>query len=418
MPHPVAGLTLQTSFPSDFWTEELHATPTTPTAVNSSRIKDDYKYPPEKACWLGNVPEDLNEEDLRALFKYVDIISVAFLRRSRCAFVNLASQEQVDEAVKLYHDAVVKGAHLVVRARRPPEDKRVAIVPTSNPVTAEEELDIRKLFDPPVFHAYFIQRAVNVESLIQSVFSGVWTVASRHIDQINAAFVAYNHVWFISVLGNRIWGYARMESEIHHASPDLSLRSSSTVSFQPNLELGSTPTGSPVYSPFHETLTQSDPFRVRWIVSDVQMPMNAIDDLRNMACGGELVRRCHDGTQLETRCGEVLTARVVAWIKHRPLLEKRYDVSRTPQFPAEFARRFGHEDVFAASPAANRVPQNTPIEVFFPHTRDDLDLTGLGQYLEKTILNSRTTSPDKPEKIEKNSWARNKSSSGTLTDPF
>jgi len=405
------GLSLNTSISAKEEPWGVTSTPTTPTAVSIQapqvqRPKSDdfsHKWAPEKAVWIGNVADDVTEADLKSLFKKVEIQSIAFLRKSRCAFVNLSSQEEVEQAVQLYHDAVVKGGHLVVRARRWPEDKKTASGPPSHipspsrsvtpPLTAEDELEIRKLFEPPVYHAYFVQRAVDIESLVQSVFTGTWTVASRCIDQLNAAFVAHNHVWLVYILGSRVWGYARMESEIHHASPRVDNRS---------IRLDGLTTG---YSPFHEALTQSTPFRIRWICSDVGMPMTALDDVRNMYAGGEVVRRSHDGTQLETRAGEVVTARIIAWFKYRGVVEKRFvePVPRSPQtaFPVEFSRRFGPENVHqVASPLPSRVPQNTPTQVSFP-TRLDMDtqLHNLSDYLQKTVLDSRSASPEKDMRV-------------------
>ncbi|KAJ3299480.1 hypothetical protein HK104_008750 [Borealophlyctis nickersoniae] len=48
-----------------------------------------------KAMWVGNLPVNVTEQAIRQHFSALDVVSIANLTRSRCAFINLKSQDAV-----------------------------------------------------------------------------------------------------------------------------------------------------------------------------------------------------------------------------------------------------------------------------------------------------------------------------------
>ncbi|KAJ3035801.1 hypothetical protein HDV00_003381 [Rhizophlyctis rosea] len=80
-----------------------------------------------KALWVGNLPPNVTEEEIRMFFGECEIVSVANLVRSRCAFLNLRSEPGVHEAVRRYNDTNFNGCLIVCRPRlhRVERDRRI-----------------------------------------------------------------------------------------------------------------------------------------------------------------------------------------------------------------------------------------------------------------------------------------------------
>jgi RNA recognition motif-containing protein len=82
------------------------------------------------SIYVGNLPYEIGEEDLREVFAEYGTVSRVQLAidretgRSRgCAFVEMESQEQETAAIEALHRTELMGRQLEVRKARPKEEK-------------------------------------------------------------------------------------------------------------------------------------------------------------------------------------------------------------------------------------------------------------------------------------------------------
>lgn len=203
-----------------------------PTISRRGSLLDQPLGPPEKpaqsqfAVWVGNLPL---HTDLLALKDYFshhairDIVSIKYIRKSSCAFVNYRSLDACFHAIRRLDRQYFFGNKLICRARTYTEDGKAIrpaltdhtgrIRPTeaSSGRTVTPEKSSKDTGHPQ----YFILKSLTAEDLEASVRSGIWTTQPHNRDVLNEAYRESQDVWLIFSVNqsHEFFGVARMISD-------------------------------------------------------------------------------------------------------------------------------------------------------------------------------------------------------------
>ncbi|KAJ3313520.1 hypothetical protein HDU93_004891 [Gonapodya sp. JEL0774] len=87
--------------------------------LKSIRVTTKYsRWSFELSVWVGNVPPDTSSQELYNFFSDIDVESIYVVPKSRCAFINLYTEEQVIDLVRRYHESVFRNGRILLRPQK------------------------------------------------------------------------------------------------------------------------------------------------------------------------------------------------------------------------------------------------------------------------------------------------------------
>lgn len=98
---------------------------------------------PTRILWVGNIGNNVSEEDLRREFgKFGKIESIRILHNRFCAFVNFENDDSAKEAKKNLNNSLIGGQYIVIHFRKPEQTVRISSTQnsTSNGILSSDGL--------------------------------------------------------------------------------------------------------------------------------------------------------------------------------------------------------------------------------------------------------------------------------------
>ncbi|TPX65916.1 hypothetical protein SpCBS45565_g04818 [Spizellomyces sp. 'palustris'] len=274
-----------------------------------------------KAMWVGNLPPNVTENEIREYFNLCDIISIANLTRSRCAFINLTSQAEVDMAVKTYNDSIFDGCMLVCRSRKNHLEKQRSSTEMTRDPTAPQQ-NVRKpntIEDEPASaegrprykfeERFFILKSLTKDDLEIAKERGYWATQVKNEPILNKAFGNTRNVYLIfsANKSGEFYGYASIDPAQAESVEWVPVTN-------PPPHRSEAPFDSPPFSNSDESWPASDeyqppkwgtPFKVNWMIIH-PLPFSRVKHLRNAWNANKQVKVSRDGIEVETSIGKRL----------------------------------------------------------------------------------------------------------------
>ncbi|KAI9104989.1 YT521-B-like domain-containing protein [Phlyctochytrium arcticum] len=288
-----------------------------------------------KAMWVGNLPENVSTGEIHEFFRECDIVNIANLSRSRCAFINLTSAIEVERAVKIYNNAVFRGCSIVCRPRKmatggqssgttpmhQPEhhgvpsgsrNLRTTQISQSSITTRPTQPDSQPS-TPQYQDRYFILKSLTIDDLHIARDRGCWATQPKNEPILNKAFGNSVNVYLIfsANKSGEFYGYARMESGI---DPATSSAADLNVDWMPVGAPTIVNTSAAQHQDHHASLQNrvqapstcwGTPFSIRWICTD-PLPFSQVKHLRNSWNANKQVKVSRDGIEVESSIGKRL----------------------------------------------------------------------------------------------------------------
>ncbi|OCT50284.1 hypothetical protein CLCR_07216 [Cladophialophora carrionii] len=194
----------------------------------------------ENALWVGNIPSNTSVMRLRDYFSGAmpsqhDLLSISYNPDARYAFVNFRTDSARMLAIQQAAYHLFDGKRLDCRIRQNGSSRSTKVnygldsgrpaqsisISSDAPSTLRHKVE-ELLHFPEADSAqygkekYYILKSYSLETLYQSLGSGLWHVPKRHVERLNNAFQTASKVYLIfSVNGSgRFFGYAVMRAEI------------------------------------------------------------------------------------------------------------------------------------------------------------------------------------------------------------
>ncbi|KIW70574.1 hypothetical protein PV04_02830 [Phialophora macrospora] len=194
----------------------------------------------ENALWVGNIPSTATIIRLRDYFSTAmptpyDLLSISYNPDARYAFVNFQTESARMLAINQAAHQLFDGKRLDCRIRQSGSSRSTKVkygldsALPGQPISIDNEPPtslrhkVEELLHFPEADSsqygkdkYFILKSYSLETLYQSLGSGLWHVPKRHVERLNNAFQTAGKVYLIfSVNGSgRFFGYATMRAEI------------------------------------------------------------------------------------------------------------------------------------------------------------------------------------------------------------
>ncbi|KAI8907107.1 YT521-B-like domain-containing protein [Powellomyces hirtus] len=236
-----------------------------------------------KAMWVGNLPTGITESDIRDFFDHRhNVTSVAYISKTRCAFVNFESTHDVEEAIHCYNHSFFKGCLVACKSRKDYRPRKgsasssgssgdtramtaAALIPSrntntnnnnnNNKSTSPSSTSTRRAgshnstvssssgaysaansskkgspmssgssssSQPPFENKYFILKSLTKDDLDIAREKGLWATQPKNEPILNKAFAKSRNVYLIfsANKSGEFYGYARMESPIDASTAD------------------------------------------------------------------------------------------------------------------------------------------------------------------------------------------------------
>ncbi|EXJ62237.1 hypothetical protein A1O7_02670 [Cladophialophora yegresii CBS 114405] len=194
----------------------------------------------ENALWVGNIPSNTTVMRLRDYFSNAmpsqhDLLSISYNPDARYAFVNFRTDSARMLAIQQAAYHLLDGKRLDCRIRQNGSSRSTKVnygldsgrpsqsisISSDAPSTLRHKVEEMLHFpeaDSSQYgkEKYYILKSYSLETLYQSLASGLWHVPKRHVERLNNAFQTASKVYLIfSVNGSgRFFGYATMRAEI------------------------------------------------------------------------------------------------------------------------------------------------------------------------------------------------------------
>ncbi|KAJ3284432.1 hypothetical protein HK104_009966 [Borealophlyctis nickersoniae] len=344
---------LNTSPPAGMWHRDAAAA--APVPHGSTNKYQRAPHDDSKAMWVGNLPPNVTEQAIRQYFSALDLVSIANLTRSRCAFINLRSEAAVTEAVKLYHNMTFNGCLLVCRPRTSSSNSgsdkssastspsrsssRSSSSAASSAVTHCTTTTAKGIQGAKILSEYaalnsgveaagtyqfedrfFIMKSLSIGDLEIARRTGYWATQLKNEPILEKAFGNTRNVYLIfsANKSGEFYGCARMESAIdpekatdidwlpvgslNHPNDKQRDKGDSDKYPQPAAAASSHPTIPRSESP--EADCPEHPkwgtnFKIRWIITH-PLPFARTKHLRNSWNANKQIKVSRDGTEVET----------------------------------------------------------------------------------------------------------------------
>ncbi|KAK4050644.1 hypothetical protein OIV83_003370 [Microbotryomycetes sp. JL201] len=328
-----------------------------PASLAGPRLRSGLPERTTWAMWVGNVPADTTERELRRFFENrpklgseslsAGVESVHLIARSNCAFVNFVSSEHLVHAIEHSHGVPLRSNDkkckpLVCRLRMREDDAKSGVgaqrgaglhktyirerrassgipAPSSpskpperstSPDSDSTTSTTSTFFDEHFPRRYFIMKAHSTRDLESSLRTGLWSTQSHNESVLDQAYRTAREGVFLVFSANKSgswFGVAKMTGPIHSSSV-----ASPQVDKGMSADAATSSTASGMVSPVElsptsqsSSLDGGTPFRVQWL-STANVPFSATKHILNSFNANREIKISRDGTEIEPEAGRQL----------------------------------------------------------------------------------------------------------------
>ncbi|KAM0791740.1 hypothetical protein ACM66B_004008 [Microbotryomycetes sp. NB124-2] len=328
------------------------ASPAKPAPPAGPRLRSGLPERTTWAMWMGNIPADTTERELRRFFESrpklgneslaAGVESIHLIARSNCCFCNFRTSELLMHAIQHSHGVPLrpndrKCKPLVCRLRMREDDAKSGVgaqrgaglhktyirerrksVPTpdraSSPESDSTTSTTSTFFDEHFPRRYFIMKAHSTRDLESSLRTGLWSTQSHNESVLDQAYRTSREGVFLVFSANKSgswFGVAKMDGPISSsslASPEVD----KNVADGDGREQAGVAKASGMVSPVelsptsqNSSLDGGTPFRVQWLaISNV--PFVATKHILNAFNANREIKISRDGTEIEPEAGQQL----------------------------------------------------------------------------------------------------------------
>ncbi|KAJ9616851.1 hypothetical protein H2200_000571 [Cladophialophora chaetospira] len=206
----------------------------------ASTISSPGMHPTKISIWVGNIPSNTTVMRLRDYFSEAmpsqyDLLSISYNPEARYAFINFRTDLARMSAIQRAASQLLDGKRLDCRIRQNGSGRSTKVNYGLESGQPSQPISISPVQSSSLWHKleelshfpeadsaqhgkekYFILKSYSLETLYQSLGSGLWQVPNRHVERLNHAFQTASKVCLLfSVNGSgRFFGFATMRAEI------------------------------------------------------------------------------------------------------------------------------------------------------------------------------------------------------------
>ncbi|KAJ3163215.1 hypothetical protein HDU86_002384 [Geranomyces michiganensis] len=313
------------------------------------------EYDNSTALWVGNLPDNVSDTDIRAFFSDCNILSIRNMQETHCAFLNFSSYEEVIDTAHRYRLAEFWGYAIetnprVNHARKhprrnqrgsfssstsskstssaktpsppaspPPQARSLSSSSSSSPASSGSSPDtITDKPSNPTHHnhqptkdRFFILKCIGQENLDIARKRNQWATQRANEAKLNNAYRECDNVFLIfgENKSGKFYGCARMAGPIEAAADDDADDDARTIHNQTAWKRPP-PETAPSAAAAARLPQWGTDFPIHWQTKH-ELPFSQISNLRNPWNHGKPVKQARDGVEVFPETGRALLAAFV-----------------------------------------------------------------------------------------------------------